>query len=123
MDYNNITVIGNLTRDPIHKVTEGGTEITNFSVANNLNKESVQFLDCTAFGKTAIAIADYAKKGSKLLVSGRLELGEYESKDGTTKKSVKIIVGQISFLSSNKKESTDNQVADSPAVDENGIPF
>ena len=84
-----------------------GTQVGAFSVAVNRNfrasdgtqKESVSFIDCVAWGKSAEIICQYAKRGTGILVSGRLEQHSYETKDGQKRSRTEVIVEDFNFLS------------------------
>ncbi|MBP5633477.1 single-stranded DNA-binding protein [Candidatus Saccharibacteria bacterium] len=98
--------MGNITRDPELRTTPSGTQVCGFSVAVNRNykdnsgeqKENVSFFDCSAWGKSGEIIAQYAKKGSGILVSGRLEQRSWEDKEGQKRSRVEIVVEDFNFV-------------------------
>ena len=79
--FSKAIITGNLTRDPELRTTPNGATVCSFSVAVNRvyrdasgeQKEDVSFIDCSAWGKLGEMINQYAKKGSGVLVSGRLD--------------------------------------------------
>lgn len=79
---NKVILSGRLTRDPETRYTQGENSlaVTSFSLAvDRFGKDKgADFIRCTAFGKTAESLAKYAKKGTKLVVSGRWQTGSYE---------------------------------------------
>ena len=87
--------MGNLTRDPELRYTPKGTAIARIGLAVNRvwktetgeSKEEVTFVDCDAYGKTGETIGQYLKKGSPVLVEGRLRLHTWEDKNTKQKKS------------------------------------
>lgn len=93
-----VTIIGNLTKDPETKTMKSGATLTNMSVAVNRswkNKEDVweeqtSFFDVTAWSELAENIAASLKKGSKVIVTGRLEQQTWE-KDGQKHSKVVLI--------------------------------
>lgn len=96
---NNLTIDGNLVRDGEVKFTSSGTAVLSFSIAHHArikDKEEVHYFDITVFGKHAEYIADFAKKGSTVLVAGRLVQQRWE-KDGQKRSAIKIIGNQCSF--------------------------
>ena len=96
---NNLTVDGNLVRDGEIKFSNSGKAVLSFSIAHNAKigeKEEVHYFDITVFGKHAEYIADFAKKGSSVLVAGRLVQQRWE-KDGQKRSAIKIIGNQCSF--------------------------
>ncbi len=107
--FSKAIIAGNLTRDPELRSTPNGASVCSFSVAvnrvyrdaNGENKEDVSFIDCTAWGKLGEMIANYAKKGSGVLVSGRLSQRTWEDKNGGGKRSrVEIVVEDFNFTGS-----------------------
>ena len=105
--FSKAIITGNITRDPELRTTPSGATVCGFSVAVNRTfrdssgeqKESVSFIDCSAWGKAGEIIAQYAKKGSGILVSGRLDQRSWEDKDSGQKRSrVEIVVEDFNFL-------------------------
>ena len=108
--FSKAIICGNLTRDPELRATPNGAQVCSFSVAVNrvyrdasgANREDVSYIDCTAWGKTGETIAQYAKKGTGMLVSGRLEQRSWDDKATGAKRSrVEIIVEDFNFLGGN----------------------
>ena len=105
-NFNSITMIGNLTRDPETITTAGGSSITKFGLATNRKyktkdgtvKEEATFIDVDAFGKTGEIIAKYSKKGKPLMIQGRLKLDQWEAEDGSKRSKHSIILEQFQFL-------------------------
>lgn len=98
---------GNLTRDPEVRTTPNGASVTSFGVAVNRSykgsdgatKEEVSFFDVTAWGKGGEIIAKYAKKGTPMLISGRLAQRSWDDKNGGGKRSrVEIVMEDFNFL-------------------------
>ena len=97
----------NLTRDPELRTTPNGSSVCSFSVAVNRvykdnsgeQKEDVSYIDCSAWGKLGEMISQYAKKGSGVLVSGRLDQRSWEDKTTGSKRSrVEIVVEDFNFV-------------------------
>ena len=107
--FSKAIIAGNLTRDPELRTTPNGATVCSFSVAVNRTfrdasggqKESVSFIDCSAWGKLGEMINQYAKKGSGVLVSGRLDQRSWEDKTSGQKRSrVEIVVEDFNFAGS-----------------------
>ena len=104
--FSKAIITGNLTRDPELRSTPNGASVCSFSVAVNRTyrdasgeqKEDVSFIDCSAWGKTGETIAQYCKRGSGILVSGRLEQRSYETKEGEKRSRVEIVVDDFNFV-------------------------
>jgi|GEM_PF-1188391 len=93
--FNRVTLIGNLTRDPQVKHFPNSLVIAEFGLAMSRryrtqggeDREEVCFVDCTAFGKQAQVISEYARKGRQLFIEGRLKYDVWEDKSGHGKRS------------------------------------
>jgi len=101
---NNITVLGNITRDLELRFTPSGTAVASFGLAVNRNVQNknsgewetqVDFFNVTAWYKLAENCAESLSKGDRVLVSGRLSQDSWESKDGQKRSTVKIIANVI----------------------------
>ena len=96
-----ITLSGNLTRDPELKFTDDGLAVVRFGLASTRKvkeKESTSFYDVAAFGKTAENVHASLAKGSSVLVAGRLEVKEFERKDGTKGTAVEVVADEVGAL-------------------------
>ena len=111
--FSKAIITGNLTRDPELRTTPSGSSVCSFSVAVNRvyrdssgeQKEDVSFLDCSAWGKLGEMISQYAKKGSAVLVSGRLDQRSWDDKTTGQKRSrVEIIAEDFNFLGANNRD-------------------
>lgn len=105
---NKIQIIGNLTREPELKQTANNVKYARFTLAVNRSfGEETDFINCTAWDKKAELIEKYAKKGSKLGVSGRLEISKSE-KDGAVTYHHAVIVEDFDFLTPKSGGSESN---------------
>ena len=104
--FSKAIITGNLTRDPELRSTPNGASVCSFTVAVNRvyrdasgeQKEDVSFIDCSAWGKLAEMISQYAKKGTGVLVSGRLDQRSWEDKEGQKRSRVEINVEDFNFI-------------------------
>ena len=105
--FSKAIITGNLTRDPGLRSTPNGASVCSFSVAvnrvykdsNGEQREDVSYIDCSAWGRLGEMISQYAKKGSGVLVSGRLDQRSWEDKNGGGKRSrVEIVAEDFNFL-------------------------
>ena len=101
---NNITIVGNLTRDPELRFTPSGTPVASFGLAVNKstqNKDtgewtsSADFFNIVAWFKLAENCAQSLFKGDRVLISGRLSQDNWEDKDGQKRSAYKIIANII----------------------------
>lgn len=114
-NYNKVIIAGHLTRDPEIRHTQGGMQIANFGIAvsnrwkkDGEQREEVMFIDCAAFGKLAETLAPRVKKGSPLLVEGRLKLETWE-KDGQKRSKHTVTIDNFQFLGGKRDEAEDEE--------------
>ncbi len=106
--YNKIILAGNLTRDVEVRYTQGGSAIGNTAIATSRKfksatgeqKEEVLFVDLTFFGRTAEIANQYLRKGSKVLVDGRLKLDQWTAQDGSKRSKHSVTVENLQMLGS-----------------------
>ena len=99
--FSKVIIMGSMTRDAELRSTPTGNQVCAFSVAVNRvynGNESVSFCECSAWGKVGETIAQYCKRGSGILVSGRLEQRSYETKEGEKRSRVEIVVDDFNFV-------------------------
>lgn len=104
---NTITIIGRLTKDPDVKTgRSSGKSFVKFTVAVDRKFKDAQgnkqtdFLICKAFGKTADFIGTYFMKGSKIGLTGSMQIDTYTAQDGTEQKETYILVNDVEFVES-----------------------
>jgi single-strand DNA-binding protein len=104
MYLNKAMVIGNLTRDPEMKALPSGIKVCNFSVATNrtwkdkngAKQESTDYHNVVVFGRQAEIVQQYMKKGSSIMVEGRMQTRSWDA-DGGKKYRTEIIADTIQF--------------------------
>ena len=112
MNFNKAIVLGNLTRDPERRSLPSGDPVCNFSVATNRyyttqgeKREETEFHNIVLFGKLAETASQYLKKGSMVLIEGRIQTRSWDSQDG--KKNYKTeIVGERMQLGPRREGAT-----------------
>lgn len=102
---NKVILMGRLTRDPEVRYGDNQKAVGRFSIAvdRRFTREgdpTADFFNCTAFGKQAEFVEKYLKKGTKMLVTGRIQNDNYTNKEGQTVYSVQIIVDELEFAES-----------------------
>lgn len=122
--YNKVVLVGNLTRDIEIRYTQGGSAIGKTGIAVNRKyksqggeqKEEVMFVDLTFFGRTAEIANQYLRKGSKVLVDGRLTLEQWTAQDGSKRSKHSITVENLQMLSGRDEAPMgENQYGSAPA--------
>jgi single-strand DNA-binding protein len=111
--YNKMIIAGNLTRDIEMRYTQKGTVIASTAIAstrkfkgqNGEPKEEVLFLDITFLGRTGEVANKYLRKGSKILVDGRLKLNQWTAQDGSKRSKHSLVVETLTMLGKNGEPS------------------
>ena len=89
MSFNQVTLLGNLTRDPETKFINDSASVCNFAIACNERytdrdgeqQERAMFVDCVAWNKTGEIIGEHFVKGQQILVNGKLQCDQWEDED------------------------------------------
>ena len=105
MDLNKIFLIGRLTKDPDSKMLPSGTAVANFSIATNRyftdksgeKQQEVEFHNISTFGKIAESSARYLKKGSLVLIEGRIRTRSWSDKEGNKRYTTEVIAQKVQF--------------------------
>lgn len=113
---NKVILMGNLTRDPEIRYSQGDNSlaIARFSIAVNRRfsrqgDTDTDFFNCTAFGRQAEFVEKYFHQGSRMLLSGRIQNDNYTNKNGEKVYSVQIIAEEIEFAE--RKSTVDSNAA------------
>jgi single-strand DNA-binding protein len=104
---NQVTLMGNLTRDPELRQTPTGQNVTSFSLALNRSykdqsgewQEATDYIDIVCWGPLAERVAQYLSKGRRCLVQGRLQSRSWEQ-DGAKRSKVEVLANDVTFLDS-----------------------
>jgi single-strand DNA-binding protein len=103
--FNQVTLMGNLTRDPEVRQIPSGQSVCSFSLALNRSfkdkegnwQEATDFVDVVAWGPLGERVAQYVTKGRPVLVSGRLQSRQWEQ-DGQKRNKLEVIANDVTFL-------------------------
>jgi single-strand DNA-binding protein len=107
---NKVLLLGRVTQDIELKATASGTEVADFTLAVNRNYKNAEgnyeadFINCVSYKGLAKTISTYVKKGDRLAVEGRLQTRTYQNKEGKNVKVSEVIVENIDFIETKKKE-------------------
>ena len=119
-------LLGRLARDPSTTYTPDGLAITRYTLAVNRMKTKnnedpgADFIQCVAFGKSAEFAEKYFKKGTKLVIVGRIQTGSYTDKDGNKVYTTEIVIEQQEFAES-KGSSSDREARDQASAEAAGV--
>ena len=127
---NKIFLTGNLTRSPELKMTPSGVKVVNFGLASNERwtdsasgeqRESVTFVECEAWNRTAESIFEYFKKGDPILIEGTLRFESWQTEDGQKRSRLKIRVSRWEFM--RQRIASDDPVSDPDTPSGSEEPF
>src|SRR3954465_4565943 len=112
---NQVTLMGNLTRDPELRQTPTGQNVTSFSLALNRAykdssgewQEATDYIDIVCWGPLAERVAQYLSKGRRALVQGRLQSRSWEQ-EGQKRSKVEVLANDVTFLDSRGGGGGDN---------------
>jgi single-strand DNA-binding protein len=110
---NKVILIGNLTRDPEVTTTASGVNVCRFGLAVNRpfssanGERQADFFNITAWRDLGDRVAQYQKKGSKVAVTGYIQIRDYEDNQGAKRTAVDIIAQDVEFLSPRGASSED----------------
>jgi len=132
---NVIVLIGRLTRDPELRYTPGGTAVCSFSLAvdrrftNQQGERETDFIDIVVWRQQAESVAQHLTKGRKVAVQGRLQIRNFEDRDGNKRKAAEVVADDVRFLDSPRRDGAANserQPGGGPAEfgdDDQEVPF
>lgn len=98
---NKITLMGRLGADPEFRYAASGTEVVKFKIATDDgwgDRKETNWHSCVCFGKRAKVIGDYFRKGSRILLTGRVSYRKWEKDDGTSQWFTDVIVEDFEFV-------------------------
>lgn len=116
---NHITVMGRLTRDPELKFTPAGVAVASFSIAVERDfaeggEKKTDFIDVVAWRQTGEFVSKYFSKGMMAVVSGRLQIREWQDKEGNKRKNAEIVADNVYFGESKKDSGGQTKPAGNP---------
>ena len=106
--FNQVVLMGNLTRDPELRQTPNGQQVCSFSLALNRSykgadgnwQEATDYIDVVAWGPLGERVAQYLSKGRPCLVNGRLQSRQWEQ-EGQKRSKVEVVAQDVTFLGGN----------------------
>ncbi len=131
--YNQVTLMGNLTRDPEKRYTDSGTCVVSLSLAvnrrvkkNNEWTDEVSFFDITVWGAQGENCAKFLAKGRPVLIDGELRQRRWEATDGSKRSKVEVVANRVVFVGSPRASEDREGVADDeapPPIEDDDVPF
>lgn len=106
---NHITIMGRLTRDPELRRTASGVVVTSFTLAverdhtESNGERETDFIDCVAWRQTGEFVAKNFTKSRMAVVSGRLQIRNWNDKDGNKRRSAEVVADDVYFGDSKRE--------------------
>lgn len=101
---NSVVLMGRLTAEPELKVTTSGISVTRFTIAVNRyskdGEDKADFINITAWRKTAEFVSKYFRKGSMIAVEGSIQTDTYTDREGNKRYSFQVVANNVSFCGS-----------------------
>ena len=128
---NKVILVGNLGRDPELRYTQGGSAVTNFTLATNEkwrdkdgnNQERTEWHRVVVWGRQAETCAEYLAKGRQVYLEGRLQTRQWEDKEGNKRWTTEVVAQRVQFLGSKPSGTSDRAPEFAPAeADTNATP-
>ena len=118
---NHIVLMGRLTRDPELRYTQSGTPVASFSLAverdfgsRDGGEKQTDFIDIVAWRQTGEFVSKYFTKGRMAVVTGRLQIRDWQDKDGNKRRSAEVVADNVYFGDS-KRDSAPSADGFQPA--------
>jgi len=125
-NINRVSISGNLTRDSELRSANNGTAILNFSVAVNDRRKVGEewqdvpnYIDCVVFGPRAVSLHNLLKKGAKVAIDGKLRWSSWETKEGSKRSKLEVVVDELELMSAPKQK----QATPTSAAYDEDVPF
>lgn len=134
MYLNKALIIGNLTRDPELRSLPSGIQVATFSVATNrvwkdkngAKQEAADYHNVVVFGRQAETVSQFLRKGSSVLVEGRMQTRSWDAPDGQKKYRTEVVADRVQFgprgsgapaSTSAPSKASKNEEAETPPID------
>ena len=125
---NKVILMGRLTREPEVRYSQGknATAVARYTLAvdrryKRENEATADFINCVAFGKAGEFAEKYLKKGTKVVVVGRIQTGSYKNKDGQKVYTTDVVVEEQEFAESKASATSENVSSPAPKVGSDGF--
>ena len=121
---NKVFLVGRLTRDPDLRYGASNNAVMRSSLAvdrqftNQNGEREADFINIVAFGNRAETMKKYLTKGSQIAISGRIQTGSYDDKDGKRVYTTDVVIDEFQFLDSKgtRNDSTDSSISNDSSL-------
>lgn len=131
MSLNRVTIMGRMTRDPELRHTPQGTPVVTFTLAVDRDYQSggsekqTDFIDVVVWRQTAEFVSKYFTKGSMTIATGRLQMRDWEDKNGNKRRNAEVIADSVYFGESKRSTGTNAEPPEFEELEADGetLPF
>ena len=126
---NQCVLLGRITKDIELKQTQSNKNYTRFTIAvpRKTKDKEVDFISCLAWDKTAEFMQKYLKKGNQICISGRIQTGQYDDKDGKRVYTTDVVVEELDIIWDKKEEKTVEDLGtrqfEEALINDDSLPF
>ncbi|MCK5059971.1 MAG: single-stranded DNA-binding protein [Candidatus Pacebacteria bacterium] len=141
MYFNKAIIIGNLTRDPEIRAIPSGTKVATLGIATNrvwkdkngVRQENTDYHSVVVFGRQAETVSQYLRKGSSVMVEGRMQTRSWDGQDGVKRYRTEVVADRVQFgprrdgggpsTDTSSKGEMKGEGVDSPSKGDTGIDY
>lgn len=122
---NNVTIMGRLTKDVDLRYTNNQTPVASITIAceRDTQDKTTDFVDVVSWRGTAEFISKYFHKGDMIIVKGRIQVRDWEDKDGNKRRNTEVVAESVYFGGSKKQTETEDKQIEMFESNEEGLPF
>ena len=126
---NNVVLVGWMTRDADLRMTKSNTAVASFTLAVNRNfknqagEREADFINCVIWRQQAENLANWAKKGALIGITGRIQTRNYENQQGQRVYITEVVAESFQLLEIRGQQQSNNGYSDPVDIDESELPF
>ena len=126
---NNVVLVGRMTRDADLRMTQGNTAVASFTLAVNRNfknqagEREADFINCVIWRQQAENLANWAKKGALIGITGRIQTRNYENDQGQRVYITEVVAESFQLLESRGQQQSNNGYSEPTDISDDDLPF
>ena len=126
---NNVVLVGRMTRDADLRMTQGNTAVASFTLAVNRNfknqagEREADFINCVIWRQQAENLANWAKKGALIGITGRIQTRNYENDQGQRVYITEVVAENFQLLESRGQQQSNNGYSEPTDISDDDLPF
>lgn len=126
---NNVVLVGRMTRDADLRMTQGNTAVASFTLAVNRNfknqagEREADFINCVIWRQQAENLANWAKKGALIGVTGRIQTRNYENDQGQRVYVTEVVAESFQLLESRGQQQSNSGYSEPADISDDDLPF